>query len=94
MEFHPLNIKWQNQDHLLFGYFWLNSTFSAANEDVEKYEKMFPDSAIAKNYQQKATEGKYKPQPGVALWIQNIAQRSTFNNLFSGNQKLPNWKAV
>lgn len=51
---------------------------------------MFPDSAIAKNYQQKATEGKYKPQPGVALWIQNIAQRSTFNNLFSGNHKLPN----
>ena len=49
-----------------------NCTFSAANKDVEKYERMFPDSAIAKNYQWKATEHKYKPKPGVALWTQNL----------------------
>ena len=46
-----------------------NQSFKSADEDNEKFSRMFPDSEIAKNYQQGKTKVKYMVQFGIAPYV-------------------------
>ena len=49
-----------------------NCAFRAAEAYNDKYRKMFPDSATANSYQQKADEVKYTIQFGIAPYLKDI----------------------
>ena len=49
-----------------------NCAFRAADADNDKYRKMFPNSATANSYQQKADKVKYTIQFGIALYLKDI----------------------
>ena len=46
-----------------------NQSFSSCNGDGEKYRKMFPDSNIAKQFNQQETKAKYTIQFGIAQYV-------------------------
>ena len=46
-----------------------NYSFASAKTDADRFRKMFPDSMIAKCYQQSATKVKYAIQYGIAPYV-------------------------
>lgn len=46
-----------------------NHSFASASTDTERFQKMFPDSQIAKDYEQGKTKIKYNIQFGIAPFI-------------------------
>ena len=46
-----------------------NQSFSSCNGDGEKYRKIFPDSNIAKQFNQQETKAKYTIQFGIAQYV-------------------------
>ena len=47
-------------------------SFSAANSDSGKYVAMFPNSTIAKSFQQKAKKVKYMVEFGIAMVLEQL----------------------
>ena len=49
-----------------------NYSFASSNSDNDKFRRMFPDSAIAKSYQQAESKTKYVIQFGIAPHIRKL----------------------
>ena len=46
-----------------------NYSFASVSSDNQRFRQMFPDSEIAKNYQQSETKIKYSIQYGIAPYL-------------------------
>ena len=60
-----------------------NQSFSSCNGDGEKYRKMFPDSNIAKQFDQQETKAKYTKQFGIAQYVKEELILDVSNKPFS-----------
>ena len=60
-----------------------NQSFSSCNGDGEKYRKMFPDSNIAKQFNQQETKAKYTIQFGIAQYLKEKLILDVSNKPFS-----------
>ena len=60
-----------------------NQSFSSCNGDGEKYRKMFPDSNIAKQFNQQETKAKYTTQFGIAQYVKEKMILDVSNKPFS-----------
>ena len=60
-----------------------SQSFSSCNGDREKYQKMFPDSDIAKQFNQQETKAKYTIQFGIAQYVKEKLILDVSNKPFS-----------
>lgn len=60
-----------------------NQSFSSCNGDGERYRKMFPDSNIAKQFNQQETKAKYTIQFGIARHVKERLISDVSNKPFS-----------
>jgi hypothetical protein len=60
-----------------------NQSFSSCNGDGERYRQMFPDSNIAKQFNQQETKAKYTLQFGIAPYVKEKVISDVSNKPFS-----------
>jgi len=60
-----------------------NQSFSSCNGDGERYRQMFPDSIIAKQFNQQETKAKYTLQFGIAPYVKEKVISDVSNKPFS-----------
>lgn len=53
-------------------YVEANYSFASAKKDTERFRTMFPDSEIARNYQQGETKIRYSIQYGIAPYVKDL----------------------
>ena len=59
-----------------------NQSFASCNGDGDKFRKQFPDSEIAKNFNQQETKAKYTLQFGIAPYIKEKVMSDISNKPF------------
>lgn len=60
-----------------------NWSFSSAADDSERYQKMFPDSEIAKCYKQGSSKVRYIIQYGIAPYFQKLLEDEVSDSPFT-----------
>ena len=54
---------------------WQEPSFKSADDDGEKFRRMFTDSVIAQNYSQGKTKCKYIAEFGVAPYVKELLMK-------------------